>query len=92
MYPALNPPMPTATNLAPRLLKLLRPRLRLVAPDAEIPLDEDLSRLGLDSLESIDLLMDIEAEFGRPLPDDKVSVDTFATAASLLRVIEEVVE
>lgn len=84
--------MPTTTDLAPRLLKLLRPRLRLVAPDAEIPLDEDLSRLGLDSLESIDLLLDIEAEFGRPLPDDRVTVDTFATASSLLRLLEEVVD
>jgi acyl carrier protein len=84
--------MPTTTDLAPRLIKLLRPRLRLIAPEAEIPFDEDLSRLGLDSMESIDLLMDIEAEFGRPLPDDKVSIDTFATAASLLRVIEEVME
>ncbi|HRJ07321.1 MAG TPA: phosphopantetheine-binding protein [Prosthecobacter sp.] len=81
--------MTAAADTTVRLLKILRPRLRLLAAGAEIPLDADLGRLGLDSLESIDLLMDIEAEFGAPVPDEKITVETFATAANLLRVIEE---
>lgn len=79
------------TDTASRLFKILRPRLRLLAAGAEIPLEEDLGRLGLDSLESIDLLMDLEAEFGTAIPEEKITVETFATAANLLRVVEECV-
>lgn len=81
--------MPEPTDTASRLFKILRPRLRLLAAGAEIPMDEDLGRLGLDSLESIDLLMDLETEFGTAIPDEKITVETFATVANLLRVVEE---
>ena len=73
---------------ASRLLALLRPHLRLVPPDAPIHLDDDLGRLGLDSLESIELLMELEAEFGIPIPDDLITVETLATPGNLLRAVE----
>lgn len=81
--------MSAETDTTTRLLKILRPRLRLLAAGADLPLDEDLGRLGLDSLESIDLLMDLEAEFGAPIPEEKITVETFASARNLLRVIED---
>lgn len=81
--------MSAETDTTTRLLKILRPRLRLLAAGADLPLDEDLGRLGLDSLESIDLLMDLEAEFGAPIPEEKITVETFTSARNLLRVIED---
>lgn len=76
------------SETATRLIALLRPHLRMVAPDAPIQLDDDLGKLGLDSLESIDVLMKVESEFGVAIPDELVTVDTLATPGNLLRVIE----
>lgn len=76
------------SDTATRLLALLRPHLRLVPPDAPIELDGDLGRMGLDSLESIDVLMKIESEFGVAIPDELLTVETLATPGNLLRVLE----
>lgn len=76
------------SDTATRLLALLRPHLRMLPAEATIRLDDDLGRLGLDSLESIDVLMEIEAEFGVAIPDELITVDTLTTAGNLLRVLE----
>lgn len=76
------------SDTVPRLLALLRPHLRMLAADTPIRLDDDLGKLGLDSLESIDVLMEIESEFGVAIPDDQITVNTLATAGNLLQAIE----
>lgn len=81
----------TATDIATQLQDILRPHLRLLAADAAVPMDEDLGRLGLDSMGSIDLLMEIEAQLGVQIPDEMMTVDTFATGNHLLAVIEKLV-
>jgi acyl carrier protein len=81
----------TPTDLAPKLQEILRPRLRFLKEDAAVPMDEDLGKLGLDSMASIDLLMDIESQLGVQIPDAMMTVDTFATGNHLLAVIEKLV-
>lgn len=54
-------------------------------------MDEDLGKLGLDSMASIDLLMDIESQFGVQIPDELMTVDTFSTGNHLLAVIAKLV-
>ena len=81
----------TATDLTPKLQAILRPKLRFLAPGSEVPMDEDLGKLGLDSMASIDLLMEIEQELGVQIPDDMMTADTFATGNHLLAVIEKLV-
>jgi acyl carrier protein len=54
-------------------------------------MDEDLGKLGLDSMASIDLLMDIESQLGVQIPDAMMTVDTFATGNHLLAVIAKLV-
>ncbi|MES2595421.1 MAG: phosphopantetheine-binding protein [Verrucomicrobiota bacterium] len=71
-----------------RLLTLLRPSLRLLPHDAELPMDADLGKLGLDSLQSIDLLMALEQEFGVTIPDEKITVDSFSTPAHVLELVK----
>ena len=61
------------------------------APGAAVPMDEDLGKLGLDSMASIDLLMEIEQELGVQIPDDMMTADTFSTGNHLLAVIEKLV-
>lgn len=81
----------TATDLAPKLQEILRPHLRMLRADAPVPMDQDLGRLGLDSMASIDLLMDIEAQLGVQIPDEMMTADTFSTGGHLLAVIEKLV-
>ena len=76
------------SDTATRLIDLLRPHLRLVSPGAPIRLDDDLGKLGLDSLAAIDVLMEIENQFGVAIPDELITVDTFDTPGNLLRVVE----
>ncbi|ONI81626.1 phosphopantetheine-binding protein [Actinosynnema sp. ALI-1.44] len=49
--------------------------------------DSDLRALGLDSMQSIELLFAIEDTYGVSLPDDEMGDATFATAGSLWRAI-----
>jgi acyl carrier protein len=76
------------SDTAERLISLLRPHLRLVPPDTQIQLSDDLGRLGLDSLESIEVLIKIETEFGVSIPDELLTVETLSTPGNLLSVIE----
>ena len=50
-------------------------------------MDAELGKLGLDSLQSIELLMALEQEFGVAIPDEKITVDSFATPANLLALV-----
>lgn len=81
----------TAADLTSQLQEILRPHLRFLSADTPVPMDEDLGKLGLDSMASIDLLMDIEARLGVQIPDEMMTVDTFATGNHLLAVIEKLV-
>ncbi len=71
-----------------RVLSLLRPFLRLLPAEAELPMDAELGRLGLDSLQSIDLLMALEQEFGVTIPDEKITVESFSTPAHVLALVK----
>ncbi len=81
----------TTADLAPKLQEILRPRLRFHSEGEPVPMDEDLGKLGLDSMASIDLLMDIESQFGVQIPDELMTVDTFSTGNHLLAVIAKLV-
>jgi acyl carrier protein len=70
-----------------RLLDLLRPFLRLLPADQTLAMDAELGKLGLDSLQSIDLLMALEQEFAVQIPDEKITVETFSTPAHLLALV-----
>lgn len=79
----------TASPITPKLQDILRPKLRFLPAGTEVPMDEDLGTLGLDSMASIDLLMELEQEFGVQIPDDLMTADTFATGNHLLAVVQQ---
>ncbi|MGW1375998.1 phosphopantetheine-binding protein [Streptomyces sp. NPDC002446] len=71
-----------------RFTALLRPFLKHAGPgDTVLAPDADLRKLGVDSMQAIELLFAIEDTFGISLPDDELNDATFATAGSLWRVI-----
>ena len=49
----------------------------------DLEAEADLSDLGLDSLRTIDLLVQLEGAFGILVPDDLLTPETFRTPGSL---------
>ena len=62
---------------------ILRKRLRHLDAEAALPDDAALQELGLDSMQAVELLLDLEDELGIVLPDDAMTAETFATPGSL---------
>ena len=54
-----------------------------VDPDAISP-EATLTELGLDSLTIVELLFDVEDEFGIEVPEERVTFQTLAEAAALV--------
>ncbi|MGG2460874.1 acyl carrier protein [Streptomyces sp. RGM 3693] len=72
----------------PRFTDLLRPFLKHAGTDPlTLTPDTDLRRLGVDSMQAIELLFTIEDTFGISLPDEELNDATFATAGSLWQAI-----
>jgi acyl carrier protein len=70
--------------------QLLKPHLPFAETGSLEPGD-DLAGLGLDSMSIVQLLADIEDEYGIELPDDILNEDTFATVGSLWLVLSDLV-
>jgi acyl carrier protein len=55
-------------------------------------MDEDLGKLGLDSMAAIDLLLDLEKEFQIQIPDSLLTAEAFATGGALAAAIQPLLE
>lgn len=62
-------------------------RRHLPLSDGPVPPDAILADLGLDSLATVSLVMELEDSFGVSIPDDVLVPDTFRTADALWQVI-----
>ena len=68
----------------PRYIDLLQPFLKRGGSDGvTVTPDTDLRKLGVDSMQAIELLFAIEDTFGISLPDDDLNDTTFATVGNL---------
>jgi acyl carrier protein len=65
---------------------ILRGHLPLLGQEAIEPADR-LVDLGLDSLATVSLLLDLEAAFSVTIPDEMLTAETFATASALWSVV-----
>jgi acyl carrier protein len=77
---------------AERFEQILRKHLRLVAPDEPIPFDASLVSIGLDSIGTINLLLDIEDAFTVSLPGALLTPQTFQNRATLQSAVAALVE
>ncbi|MBE9033598.1 phosphopantetheine-binding protein [aff. Roholtiella sp. LEGE 12411] len=64
--------------------------LKFVQSVENINDDAELTRLGLDSMAAINLMIDIEDEFGITFPDALLTPETFRTSMTLSSAIEEI--
>ncbi|HEY0605295.1 MAG TPA: phosphopantetheine-binding protein [Herpetosiphonaceae bacterium] len=66
-----------------KLEAVLRRHLKFLDQQQELPLDTELSLLGLDSLSAINMLLDLEETFEIMIPDELLSTETFRSASTL---------
>ena len=79
----------TASSVIERLEDVVRPHLRFLKPGENLAPDQNLGEIGLDSLASINLLVEIEEEFGIMIPDEELDENTFNSLSSLETLIEK---
>ena len=70
-----------------KLAAVLRPYLPLLEADEPLGIDADLAGLGLDSMRTVQLLLQIEGTLDLTFADDDVRPETFATPRALLDAI-----
>lgn len=75
--------------LDPAFIQVLLPHLKYLEPGEALDPDRPLRDLGLDSMQAVQLLFDIEDHFDRTIDDDDLNEETFATARSLWTVISK---
>ena len=76
-----------ASLLDPDLERILRTHARFLAPGTDIDPDLSIALLGVDSLDIIELVVELEGKFDVEIPVDQVTPETFATPASIWRLL-----
>jgi len=71
------------------LESVVRPHLKFLGGDDPLDPEQDLGEVGLDSMASIDLLLDLEAHFGIAIPDELLTENSFATLSAIRELVDE---
>lgn len=69
------------------LEKVLRKHARFISAGEDIDPDMPLASLGVQSLDIIELIVKIEDEFDLDIPAERITPETFATPASIWRLL-----
>lgn len=70
-------------DLSDRFRTVLRSHLRFAPNGDSLPMEVELRELGLDSIGTINLLLELEGQFGVVFPDSLLTEETFRTASTL---------
>ncbi|MFI6991739.1 phosphopantetheine-binding protein [Nonomuraea wenchangensis] len=81
----------TASSLHEQYRLLLLRHLPDVTEE-QLLMDTRLPDLGLDSLSTVQLLLEIEEEFMISIPDELMTLETFSTVGSLYSVVRELAD
>ncbi len=74
-----------------KFLHVLRKHVRFVGADEPIPPDQSLVSIGLDSIGTINLLLDLELAFSVSFPGALLTPETFRTPATLEQTVASLV-
>jgi acyl carrier protein len=66
-----------------QFLELVRQRLKYDQKDFNLFMNSDLGEMGLDSMAALNLMLDLEENFGVVFPESMFTEETFATPDSL---------
>jgi acyl carrier protein len=76
-----------ASLMEPKLERILRAHARFLRAGIDIDPELSLASLGVDSLDIIELIVQIEGEFDMEIPPDRVTPETFSTPTSIWRLL-----
>jgi acyl carrier protein len=68
---------------------ILREHCRFVEDSAQIACDVPLPVLGVDSLDIVELIVELEEGFGFSFPEEMLTPEVFATAGSIWAAVRE---
>lgn len=71
------------------LINLVKSHLNRIEEEGSIDVNMDLYEMGLDSLGTINLLLDIEEHYEVMIPDEYLTDDALSTISSLWSLIEK---
>lgn len=66
---------------------VVRPHLKFLSADESLGAARSLGEAGLDSMASIDLLLDLENTFGISISDDDLDENSFETLAGIQKLV-----
>lgn len=68
---------------------IVRPHLKFVKDGESIAVDRNLGEAGLDSMASIDLLLDLEEKADIAISDDLITENSFTSLEEIAKLVEE---
>ncbi|MEV4466182.1 phosphopantetheine-binding protein [Micromonospora echinofusca] len=71
----------------PAFEPLIRERSRLLSADAPLEPDQSLTELGVDSLEVVELIVNLETEFDIEIPPELLQPEVFATPGTIWNAV-----
>jgi acyl carrier protein len=74
-----------------RLIALVEPLIDAEVTVRPIPFDRNLSELGLGSVQMVDLMLAMEAEFDITIPVEFINPENFLSIASLTALVLELI-
>jgi len=75
------------TELRNRIIKLVKGILAQNSLSAEVTLQAKLVDVGLTSMDMVNLMLGVEAEFDFTIPQDKITPENFQSVATLERMV-----
>lgn len=79
----------TATDLTPRIRRVLKEHAALGADAASLQPDADLYQAGMTSYASVNVMLALEGEFGVEFPDQMLTRNVFNSITSIQSALEE---
>lgn len=71
----------------PAFEPLIRQRSRVLGADAPLDPDQGLTELGVDSLEVVELIVNLETEFDIEFPPELLQPEVFATPGTIWQAV-----
>lgn len=80
---------PQTCETRERLLALIEPLIDVEIVVRPIPVDQNLSELGIGSVQMVDLMLAMEAEFDLTIPVEHINPENFLSIATLTALVLE---
>jgi len=80
---------PQTCETRERLIRLLEPLIDVEVTVRPIPVDQNLSELGVGSVQMVDLMLAMEAEFDLTIPVEHINPENFLSIATLTALVLE---